>query len=83
MQIALAFLHGELRETSEPVVRGTHVARPEVLVEQASSFTLRFPVPPSYETDGEYRRAASAGLEVTCVPRALRVVVPEPQTGRA
>jgi diacylglycerol kinase (ATP) len=64
-------------------MRGTHVARPEVLVEQASSFTLRFPVPPSYETDGEYRRAASAGLEVTCVPRALRVVVPEPQTGRA
>jgi diacylglycerol kinase (ATP) len=58
-------------------MRGTHVARPQVLVEQAASFTLRFPAPPAYETDGEYRRAASAELEVTCVPHALRVVVPE------
>jgi diacylglycerol kinase (ATP) len=63
-------------------IRGTHVARPEVLVEKAPSFTLRFAVPPAYETDGEYRRAASAELEVACVPQALRVVVPEPSAAR-
>ncbi len=55
--------------------RGTHVSRPRVVSEQAERFTLRFPAPPAYETDGEYRRAASAELEITCVPRALRVVV--------
>jgi len=54
--------------------KGTHTANPRVVTEQASSFTLRFPSPPAYETDGEYRRAESATLEVTCVPGALRVV---------
>lgn len=54
--------------------RGTHVANPRVVIEQAPRFTLRFPEPPAYETDGEYRRAASTELEITCVPRALRVV---------
>ena len=57
-------------------IRGTHESRPEVKVEQASSFTLRFAAPPAYETDGEYRKATAAEIEVTCVPRALRVVVP-------
>lgn len=55
--------------------RGTHTGRPRVVTEQADRFTLRFPAPPAYETDGEYRRAESAELEITCVPRALRVVV--------
>ncbi len=58
-------------------IRGTHVSRPGVHVEQAASFTLRFPEPPAYETDGEYRRAVRAELEVACVPGALRVVVGE------
>jgi diacylglycerol kinase (ATP) len=58
--------------------RGTHVALPEVVAERAARFTLRFDRPPSYETDGEYHRAASAELEVTCVPGALRVVAPPP-----
>jgi diacylglycerol kinase (ATP) len=57
--------------------KGTHVAAPEVEVEQAPVFTLRFPEPPAYETDGEYNRAASDEVEIRCVPRALRVVVPE------
>lgn len=57
--------------------RGTHVAAPEVDVEQAAGFTLRFPEPPAYETDGEYNRARSDEVEIRCVPRALRVVVPE------
>lgn len=53
---------------------GKHVEHAEVDVEQAPSFTLKFSSPPAYETDGEYRRAKSAELEVRCVPRALRVV---------
>jgi len=60
------------------VMRGTHTADPRVVAEQAERFTLRFPSPPAYETDGEYRRAATAELEITCVPRALRVVVAAP-----
>jgi diacylglycerol kinase (ATP) len=59
--------------------RGTHVGLPEVRTEQAARFTLCFPTPPAYETDGEYNRAASSTLEVRCVPRAVRVVAP-PQT---
>lgn len=57
--------------------RGLHVEHPEVVQEQAHTFRLRFAAPPAYETDGEYNRAASAELEVTCVPAALRVVSPE------
>jgi len=58
--------------------RGTHVDDRRVITEQAARFTLRFPEPPAYETDGEYRRASSAELEIVCVPRALRVVVGPP-----
>ena len=61
--------------------RGTHTALPEVRTEQAASFRLTFSEPPAYETDGEYRRAASAELEVTCVPRALRLVTPAADAG--
>jgi diacylglycerol kinase (ATP) len=56
--------------------KGTHVTHPDVRTEQASSFTLTFPSPPAYETDGEYNRATSSTLEVSCVPRALRIVTP-------
>jgi diacylglycerol kinase (ATP) len=56
--------------------KGTHPAHPEVQVEQAAAFTLRFTTPPAYETDGEYRRAQSAELRVECVPAALRVIAP-------
>lgn len=54
--------------------KGTHVTKPGVGVEQAAKFALTFASPPAYETDGEYRRAKSARLEVTCLPGALRVV---------
>ena len=60
--------------------RGTHTTDPRVVTEKASRFTLRFPEPPAYETDGEYRRALSAELVIECVPRALRVVVAEALT---
>jgi len=63
--------------------KGTHVALAEVQTEQAPSFTLTFPTPPAYETDGEYNRAASARLEVRCVPGALRVVAPVDVPSRA
>lgn len=56
--------------------KGTHVRAPEVSVEQAPCFTLAFPTPPAYETDGEYNRARSTRLEVRCVPGVLRVVTP-------
>jgi diacylglycerol kinase (ATP) len=57
------------------VIRGRHEAMPEVDIEQSEAFTLRFPAPPAYETDGEYRRAASSTIEVRCAPKALRLVV--------
>lgn len=56
--------------------KGTHVMAPEVLVEQSSSFTLQFPAPPAFETDGEYNRAKGAVVQIDCVPQALRVVTP-------
>ncbi len=55
-------------------VKGTHVSKPGVRVEQSAKFSLTFGSPPAYETDGEYRRARTAELEVSCVPGALRVV---------
>lgn len=62
--------------------KGTHVADRRVITEQAERFTLRFPSPPAYETDGEYRVASSAEIEIACVPKALRVVV-GPESGNA
>jgi len=56
------------------VARGTHMGLPEVVAEQAPVFSVGFAAPPAYETDGEYRRARSATLEIACVPRALRIV---------
>lgn len=58
------------------VPNGRHIGNPNVIVEQSESFTLTFSEAPAYETDGEYNRALSATLEVTCIPRALRVVTP-------
>ncbi|HJU66198.1 MAG TPA: diacylglycerol kinase family protein [Gemmatimonadaceae bacterium] len=54
-------------------MRGTHVAHPEVVAEQAERFHLTFAAPPAYETDGEYNVAASSELDVFCVPRRLRI----------
>ena len=58
------------------VAKGTHHTMSEVIIEQSPSFTVTFAAPPAYETDGEYRRARTAELEVTCVPGALRLVAP-------
>lgn len=56
------------------VVAGAHAGRPGVVMERSPSFTLHFPAPPAYETDGEYNQAATATLEINCIPQALRVV---------
>jgi diacylglycerol kinase (ATP) len=55
---------------------GKHVRNALVLSEQAASFSLTFAAPPAYETDGEYNRASSTTIEISCVPRALRVATP-------
>ncbi|HEU4563563.1 MAG TPA: diacylglycerol kinase family protein [Gemmatimonadaceae bacterium] len=62
---------------------GRHVEQPEVVSEQADRFTVRFAHPPAYETDGEYNRAESEELTVSCIPRALRVVTPGGEALRA
>ena len=56
--------------------KGTHVMAPEVIVEQAPTFTLAFGKPPAFETDGEYNRAKGTVVQIDCIPKALRVVVP-------
>jgi diacylglycerol kinase (ATP) len=58
------------------VTKGTHHTFSEVIIEQSPSFTVTFAAPPAYETDGEYRRAQTAELEIACVPGALRLVAP-------
>lgn len=58
--------------------KGSHIGQPEVVHEQGGRFVVHFSAPPSYETDGEYRRARSADIEVTCLPGALRVIAPSP-----
>lgn len=58
--------------------KGTHIHDGRVVSEQAARFTLRFTVPPAYETDGEYRQAASSEIVIECLPQALRVVVGAP-----
>ena len=58
------------------LLRGTHAGSPHVAAASASSLTLRFAAPPSYETDGEWNRAKSAEVRVESVPGALRVLVP-------
>ena len=54
--------------------RGAHTAHKEVRVNRAPEFMLAFDEPQFYETDGEIQRAELATVEVTCVPRALRVI---------
>lgn len=72
-----AAIWGRLRMLGA-VGKGTHLGLKEVIAEQAPSFTVRFATPPAYETDGEYRQAKTAELEIACVPGALRLVAPAP-----
>lgn len=54
--------------------KGTHFRFAECTMARSRSFQLSFPVPPTYETDGELHSAASADLTVTSCAAALRVV---------
>jgi hypothetical protein len=58
------------------LLRGTHGTAPEVRLQRAASFRLRFAGPPAYETDGEWNRASSSELTIGTRPAALRVLVP-------
>ena len=53
---------------------GSHLRHPGVTESRATSFTLRFRAPPAFQADGELCQATDTELEVTCVPRALRVI---------
>lgn len=56
------------------VARGKHWAYPEVHIERAAGFSVRFDTVPFYEADGEVHAAKSTNLTVYCVPGALKVV---------
>jgi diacylglycerol kinase (ATP) len=76
---AMAFSNMSLPERVRMIgrlVRGNHLGSRAVSCTIAGSFRLRFETPPAYETDGEWNRASSAELDVTCIPGALRVLAP-------
>ena len=56
------------------VIAGKHTTRSDVSERRVSEATLRFRSPPVYEIDGEVRRATSAEIEISVLPKALRVV---------
>jgi YegS/Rv2252/BmrU family lipid kinase len=60
------------------LLRGTHAKHAQVEALQASRLVCRFASPPSYETDGEWNRAASTDLVIEALPKALSVLVPAP-----
>lgn len=51
-----------------------HIGQREVGVQRNTEWTLEFPSPPVYQTDGELRRANEKVVRVEIVPSALRVV---------
>lgn len=59
-------------------LRGSHISHPKVRVQRGADFRLRFQDRPSYEVDGELRRAASPEVSVRCLPRVIRVVAGAP-----
>jgi diacylglycerol kinase (ATP) len=58
------------------LLAGRHEAAREVECLSARRLALRFERPPAYETDGEWRQARGAELEIEAIPSALRVLVP-------
>lgn len=55
---------------------GTHLSSPHLTASKGRAFTLRFPEPPAYETDGEWNRAASREVRIETVAGALDVLTP-------
>ena len=55
-------------------IRGKHERYRECVRERASTFTVSFAVPPTYEADGELHHAQTPTVTVSSCPGALRVV---------
>jgi hypothetical protein len=82
---AIGFLNMGLRRRLAlmgKLMKGTHVAEPEVMMSTAPSYRLVFDHPPAYETDGEANQAASREILVESVPRALKAPPPPNEPGR-
>ncbi len=78
---AVVFDNMGLAGRVEAMVRlllGTHAAHSKVEMFRTSRLVCRFASPPSYETDGEWNRAACAELVIETLPKALSVLVPGP-----
>lgn len=58
------------------LLRKRHNDLAAVSTTRARWMTFEFDAPPSYETDGEWRRASSARLVIETRPAALRVLAP-------
>lgn len=54
--------------------RGEHFKYDECAMERAASFTITFPMPPAFESDGELHQAMSSELTVSSCASALRVL---------
>lgn len=54
--------------------RGKHVSLPNVHIEKSTVVTLEFDEPPQCQRDGELDQLNERTLEVSCVPRGLKVV---------
>ena len=57
-------------------VRGTHMQHRAVTHQAVREAVLRFEAPPVFEADGELHQATGAEVQVTVVPRTLRLVAP-------
>jgi diacylglycerol kinase family enzyme len=57
-------------------VRGTHLQHRAVTHQAVREAVLRFEAPPVFEADGELHQATGADIQVTVVPRTLRLVAP-------
>lgn len=60
------------------ILKGTHARHTAVSAIRGAHFRLRFSEPPAYETDGDCNRAASAEIEVACLPGAIEILAPPP-----
>jgi diacylglycerol kinase (ATP) len=79
---AVGFLNMGLRRRLAlmgKLLKGTHLGEAEVVTSTAPSYRLVFDHPPAYEMDGEAKQARSCELLVESVPRALRVLTPDPR----
>ena len=55
-------------------MRGAHLAYSDCRSSRTRRLVATFPVTPTYQVDGELRRARSTSVSIRCVPAALRVV---------